>query len=50
MLFVILMTLAAGAQMAHAAKGGRSDFYQKCMSPSKVARADPNTGGSGFST
>lgn len=24
MLFVILMTLAAGAQMAHAAKGGRS--------------------------
>lgn len=32
MLFVILMTLAAGAQMAHAAKGGRSDFYQKYMS------------------
>lgn len=30
--FVILMTLAAGAQMAHAAKGGRSDFYQKYMS------------------
>lgn len=32
MLFVILMTLAAGTQMAHAAKGGRSDFYQKYMS------------------
>lgn len=32
MLFVILMTLAAGAQMAHAAKGGRSDFYQKYVS------------------
>lgn len=32
MLFVILMTLAASAQMAHAAKGGRSDFYQKYMS------------------
>lgn len=32
MLFVILMTLATGAQMAHAAKGGRSDFYQKYMS------------------
>lgn len=32
MLFVILMTLAAGAQMAHAAKGRRSDFYQKYMS------------------
>lgn len=32
MLFVILMTLAAGAQMAHAAKGGRFDFYQKYMS------------------
>lgn len=32
MLFFILMTLAAGAQMAHAAKGGRSDFYQKYMS------------------
>jgi len=32
MFFVILMTLAASAQMAHAAKGGRSDFYQKYMS------------------